>query len=92
MRMDEFYKKTTNYWQAVLRVGLPIISFYRATQYVIFYVERGKSVGLHYPWRFSIIMDLITIFVLSTLWWSLMRSVFRKHSSTGGTNETQSVE
>lgn len=80
MTMVEFYKKTTNYWQALLRVGLPVISLYRATQYLIFYISKDKTVGLRYPWRFSIIMDLITIFVLSTLWWSLMRSVFGKAS------------
>jgi hypothetical protein len=27
MAMAEFYRKTTNYWQAVLRVGLPQLLF-----------------------------------------------------------------
>lgn len=86
----DFYKKTTNYWQAVLRVGLPVTGFYRATQYLIFYIGKGNVAGLRYPWRFSLLMDVITIFALSTLWWSLMRSVFGKHHADR-TSETRSV-
>ncbi len=89
MKMVEFYKKTTNYWQAVLRVGLPIIALYRGTDYLIFRVLKGNLVRLQYPWRFSVIMDVITIFILSTLWWSLMRSGFGKHRRADSTNEEQ---
>jgi hypothetical protein len=87
MAMVEFYKKTTNYWQAVLRVGFPIIILYRATHYLIFYMEKDNIVTLHYPWRFAVIMDVITIFILSTLWWSLMRSGFGKHRSEDSSSE-----
>ena len=79
MTMVEFYKETTNYWQAVLRVGLPIIALYRGTHYLIFRVEATNLVRLQYPWRFGVIMDVITIFIISTLWRSLMRSGFGKH-------------
>lgn len=87
MTIGEFYKKTTSYWQAVLRVGVPIIIAYRATNYLIFYVEKGAALKLHYPWRFALIMDVITVFILSTLWWSLMRSVFGMHRRGENTNE-----
>jgi hypothetical protein len=77
--MSEFYSKTTNYWQALLRVGLPFIVLYRGTDYLIFRVMKGNRVGLHYPWWFAVTMDVITMLILSTLWWSLMRSGFGKH-------------
>ncbi len=88
MTATEFYKKTTNYWQAVLRVGLPIITLYRASHYLAFFITMG-TVTLHYPWRFAVIMDVITIFVLSTLWWSLMRSGFGKQRGGDTTSEGQ---
>ena len=87
--MVEFYTKTTNYWQAVLRVGLPIIALYRATDYLIFRIGKGNLVRLHYHWRFALIMDVITIFVVSTLWWSLMRSGFGRHRRSDNENEVQ---
>ena len=80
MNMSYFYKKTTNYWQAVIRVGLPIILLYRITHYAMFLIEGGRSAGIQYPWRFAAIVDPITIFILSTLWWSLMRSGYGKPS------------
>jgi hypothetical protein len=38
-----------------------------------------NGVGLHYEWRFAAVTDLVTMLILSTLWWSLMRSGFGKH-------------
>jgi hypothetical protein len=73
------YTKTTNYWQAVLRVGLPFIVLYRGTDYLIFRIVNGNCIGLRYPWRFAVVMDVVTMLILSTLWWSLMRSGFGKH-------------
>jgi hypothetical protein len=89
MTMADFYKKTTNYWQAVLRVGLPIIALYRGTHYLIFRIEKGNLAGLQYPWQFAVIMDVITVFILSTLWWSIMRSVFGKPRRANNTNEVR---
>jgi hypothetical protein len=86
--MADFYKKTTNYWQAVLRVGLPIIALYRGADYLIFRVEKGDLARLQYPWHFAVIMDVITVFILSTLWWSIMRSVFGKRRA----NNTKEVQ
>jgi len=34
--MLEFYAKTTNYWPALLQVGLPLVVLYRGTDYLIF--------------------------------------------------------
>ena len=71
MNMADFYKKTTSYWQAVIRAGVPIIFLYRVIHYAIFLIEGGSSAGIHCPWKFAMVVDPITIFVLSTLWWSL---------------------
>jgi hypothetical protein len=89
MKMVDFYKKTTNYWQAVLRVGLPIVVLYRVIHYAIFWIEGGKSAGLFYPWHFAVIVDVVTIFILSTIWWSLMRSGFGKASRRDTANEAR---
>jgi branched-subunit amino acid transport protein AzlD len=81
MRMHEFYKKTASYPQALLRVGIPIIAAYRVTDYLIFRLMRGNRVALHYlSWQVFGVMDVLTILALSTLWWSLMRYGFGKHS------------
>ena len=81
MNISDFYRKTTKFWQAVVRVGLPIILSYRVIHYVIFLIEGGRSAGIDYPWRFAVIVDPITILILSTVWWSLMRSGFGTPSS-----------
>jgi len=78
MRMHEFYAKTTNYWQALVRVGLPFIVLYRGTDYLIFRIMMGNRIGLYYHWRFAVVMDAVTMLILSTLWWSLMRYGFGK--------------
>ena len=78
MKILEFYIKTTSFWQALLRVGLPIIAMYRATHYLMFRLEKG-NLRLHYPWCFALTVDVIAILALSTLWWSLMRSGFGRH-------------
>jgi hypothetical protein len=87
MKMTDFYKKTTKFWPAVVRVGLPIILLYRVIDYVVFLIGGGRSAGVHYPWRFAVIVDPITLFILSTLWWSLMRSGFGKTGSNEASGE-----
>jgi hypothetical protein len=87
MKMADFYKKTSNYWQAVLRVGLPVMLLSRVGHYVISYIEGGNSLGLSYPWGFAVILDLCTILIVSTLWWSIMRSVFGKASHRDTANQ-----
>jgi len=86
MRMTDFYKKTTNYWQAVIRVGVPMIVMYRVIHYLTFLIAGDSSVG-RYPWRFAAVIDPIMILLLSTVWWSLMRSGFGKPSSTDPSTE-----
>jgi hypothetical protein len=78
MKLINLYTKTTNYWQAVIRIGLPVILLYRTTDYLIFRLGNGSRT-LRYPWIFSLTIDLVTTLILSTLWWSLMRSGFGRH-------------
>ena len=80
MRMREFYRKTTNYWQALLYVAIPLVGAYRGTDLLIFLIMRDSHRNLHYlPWTAAATIDTITVFALSTLWWSLMRSGFGRH-------------
>jgi hypothetical protein len=77
--MHEFYAKTTNYWQAVLRVGLPFVVLYRGADYLIFRIMKDSRARFHYlPWQAAVVIDVVTVLILSTLWWSVMRSVFGK--------------
>jgi hypothetical protein len=81
MRLQELYKKTTDYKQAVLRVGLPVIALYRLTDFLIYWTMKGNRAGLHYPlpWRVALGMDVVTILIISTVWWEVARSVVGKH-------------
>jgi hypothetical protein len=40
---------------------------------------KGNLVGLHYPWRFAITMDVVTMLIVSMTGWGLMRFGFGKH-------------
>jgi hypothetical protein len=81
MRIGEFYKKTASFPQSLLRVGIPIIAAYRATDYLMFRLMRENRASSHYlPWQAFVVMDVFTILMLSTLWWSLMRHGFAKPS------------
>jgi hypothetical protein len=46
--LDRLSLKCTNYWQSVLRFGLPVVILYRGTDYVGFHMTAG-NVGLRYP-------------------------------------------
>ena len=80
MRLQELYKKTTDYKQAVLRVGLPTTALYRLSDYLIFWTMKGTRAELHYPlpWWFALGMDVVTTLVISTVWWEVARSVVGK--------------
>ena len=80
--MADFYRKTANYWQAVWRVGLPIIVIYRACHFLFFWLAGGKSAGFSYPWRFAAILDPLAVFIVASVWWSAVRSVFGKVNPT----------
>jgi len=47
---------------------------YRVIDYTVFRMTAGK-VGLQYPWRFEVMMDVAVMFLVSTVWWWLMREV-----------------
>jgi hypothetical protein len=66
--------KCANYWQSVFRFGLPFILIYRGIEYAAFRMTAGKM-RLPFPWRFELPMDILVMFVASTLWWLLMREI-----------------
>jgi hypothetical protein len=87
MKTADFYRKTANYWQAVLRVGLPVIVIYRACHLFFFWLAGGKPSGASYPWRFAVIVDPLAVFIVATVWWSAVRSVFGKGNPTNIDNQ-----
>jgi hypothetical protein len=80
--------KCTTYWQSVLRFGLPSTILYFGVDYAGFRITAGNA-GLHYPWRSVAISDVAYLFILSTLWWALMRhlaTLKRKSQQAAGPN------
>ena len=73
---DTYVNKTSakgaNYWQCVLRFGLPFTIIYQGIDYAIF---RIVDVGIQYPWRVKVAMDIPFMFFMATLWWGLMRQL-----------------
>ena len=66
--------KCSNYWQSVLRFGLPFVVLYRGVDYAAFRIT-AKSTVLRYPWRADLVIDLGVMFVVAALWWLIMREI-----------------
>jgi len=74
-RLAERCVKCTSYWQAVIRFGLPCVILYRGIDYLVFRVTTS-GVRLRYPWGLeSTLLDVILVFLLSTVWWWLTREI-----------------
>lgn len=74
-RLGEGSLKCTSYWQAVLRFGLPVVILYKIIDYVVFQLTTS-GVRIRYPWRLETgLLDLGLVFLLSALWWWLMREI-----------------
>jgi hypothetical protein len=63
--------KIKTYQQAVLRFGLPFIILYRGTDYLFY--RLGSHRVEPYPWFFFITIDVVVMFVVSTMWWIFCR-------------------
>jgi hypothetical protein len=68
-------------------VGLPVITIYRACNF-FFWLAGGRSAGFSYPWRFAVIVDPLAVFIVATVWWSAVRSVFGKGNPTNTDNHS----
>jgi hypothetical protein len=69
----------SNYWQSLLRVGVPFVILYRGTDYLIFRVFTIKGgVRLSYSWISASLMDIPIMFLVATLWWLYWRQIARK--------------
>jgi hypothetical protein len=76
---DQTSIKCPNFWQSVLRFGVPFIILYQGLDYVIFRIA-AANVGMRYPWRIEVVTDIPCMFLVSTLWWArLRRTATRKH-------------
>jgi hypothetical protein len=73
-RMDCMSDKCSNYWQGVLRFGLPFVLLYRLANYAVFLLTVGDQ-GIRYDWWANCLWDILLLFVVSTLWWLFMREV-----------------
>ena len=74
LNLADISLKCANYWQSVLRFGLPFIVLYRGIDYLLFRVTAG-NIGLRYHWPLALIMDVPVMLFVSTLWWGLMREI-----------------
>jgi hypothetical protein len=78
MRALQLFEKTTRFWQAFLRVGLPMTVMYRGTDYLIFSMGRDHLREQYMAWYVFLAIDAATAGIISAMWAGVMRSVFRK--------------
>jgi hypothetical protein len=67
-------EKFASFWQSVLRFGIPSVIIYNSIDYAVFRISTANS-GLKYHWALTIESSIPLIFVVSTLWWLLMREI-----------------
>ncbi|HXU19462.1 MAG TPA: hypothetical protein VN788_02650 [Verrucomicrobiae bacterium] len=72
VRFSELCSKYSSFWQSLLRFGLPFILIYYLVNYIIFRVTL-KNTGLQYPWKSAVIPDVFFMFLVSAVWWIVMR-------------------
>ena len=72
--LESISQKYSKYWRSILFFGLPFVVLYRGIDYMIFWLTTGKS-GLVYPWRLVTIMDIPLMFLVSAIWWAIMRQL-----------------
>ena len=78
LSFTELCVKYGSFRRSVLRFGLPFIVIYYIVNYIIFRAAKGNA-GVRYPWERVIIPDLLYLFLVSALWWILMRVVSRAY-------------
>jgi hypothetical protein len=72
--LDQTRPRYANYWQTVLRFGLPFVALYQGLDYVIFRIVLGDPM-VRYPWPVKVAADVPFMFLVSTIWWLLMRQI-----------------
>lgn len=75
-RLGQYWLKCTSYWQAVLRVGIPLIVIVRGINYVEFRMAVRHS-GARYPYFLSFwsefIIDICIVLVVSAVFCWMVR-------------------
>ena len=91
--LDKQIIKCANYLQCVLRYGLPFITVYSALNYALFRLGAGNS-KLDYPWRAVILPNIAFMFLVSFLWWLLMRqlAIWKKKLQSGPRPDGPGIE
>jgi hypothetical protein len=85
--LEHISQKCGKYWQSVVLFGLPFIVLYRGIDYAIFYII-AKRIDLPYPWRHVLAMDIPLMFVVSAIWWGLMRQLVAWKRKNQGNNSS----
>lgn len=65
--------KCANYWQSLLRFGVPFFILYNLVDYIWFRFTTEGALG--YPWDFQIAVAAFAALVASTIWWLIMREI-----------------
>lgn len=79
---DHLSGRFATLWQSVFRFGLPFIILYLGTDYLAFRLTTAHS-GLAYPWRSVLVPDIALMFIVSGLWWGLMRQLALRKRKNG---------
>jgi hypothetical protein len=80
--LDKLVLRYSSYWRCVIGFGLPFIVIYRAIDYVIYRSAIGEG-ELRYPWRVVALLDISYMFVISTIWWFLLRQLKTRQRKDG---------
>jgi hypothetical protein len=83
--LENISQKCSKYWRSVLLFGLPFTAIYRGIDYLIFRITTQNS-PLVYPWFATVKMDILLIFLVSFIWWALMRQlvIWKRKYQAGG--------
>jgi hypothetical protein len=78
MSVLKLFEKTTSFWQAFFRIGLPFVVVYRGTDYLIFFMSGDHFRKQYMAWYVFLTIDAATAAIVSGVWASVMHSVFHK--------------
>jgi hypothetical protein len=72
--LEGISRKCSSYWGSALFLGLPFTFLYRGIDYLIFCITTQSS-RFAYLWSATLKWDIFLLFVVSFIWWGLMRQL-----------------
>jgi len=67
--------KFTNYWQALLRFGLPSTVLFNLIDYLRFRAGATTNSAVQFDWGLTISLSVPVMFIVSAIWCLLMRRI-----------------